>query len=413
MSESDEYSLISMPLIPLLISYLGGLVFSWHIHISPHTFQFFLIIFFPTLLWSVLKKWKRISTPLSLIILFLIGSLFMHVSLYPHLPSDHISRFVTDKKMDIEGRIYLSPEASFNKTRIYFKAEKIHIDKGFIPVSGRVLITVRELHKRFSYGDRVRLSSRLRRPRNFGNPGGFDYERYLEMRKILVTGFVMNSKGIIKISQQEGNLFFSLIEKTKDKIRTLIERKAGISTKGILKALILGERGEISQDVREDFIIAGVAHILAISGLHLGIIAFIFFFFVRILFLQSERLTLLFNINKIAAFSTIFPVIFYAVIAGMKISTMRAAIMIIAYLISIIIERESELYNTLALAASIILIIFPASLFDASFQLSFISVLSIVYLTARFGDLVKKDDLPYQPSSFVKNFFLKDRKSVV
>jgi len=103
------------------------------------------------------------------------------------------------------------------------------------------------------------------------------------------------------------------------------------------------------------------------------------------------------DINKVAAILTIFPVLFYGFIAGLGVSTLRATIMIVTFLIAIVIGRQRDLYNTLAMAAFIITVISPTSIFDVSFQLSFVSVLAILYLTPKFLHYLSL--IPHSPAN--------------
>ncbi|MCK5552052.1 MAG: ComEC/Rec2 family competence protein, partial [Deltaproteobacteria bacterium] len=135
---------------------------------------------------------------------------------------------------------------------------------------------------------------------------------------------------------------------------------------------------------------AGVAHIIAISGLHMGIIALVIFSLVKWCLRWSETVALTLNIQKISALATIPPLVIYTFIAGARISTVRAAIMIIIYMISILLDRQRNLFNTLAVAALVILLVSPTSLYDVSFQLSFCAVLAILYLVPRFSELLPK-----------------------
>jgi len=180
------------------------------------------------------------------------------------------------------------------------------------------------------------------------------------------------------------------MEAWRDRIRSLLDSSVGPETRGILKALILGEREEIAEEVKEEFIVAGVAHIIAISGLHMGIIALVIFTLVKWSLRWSKTLVLSLNIHKLSAAATIPPLILYTFIAGARIPTIRAAIMIIIYLVSILLDRPKNLYNTLAVAALVILLVSPPSLFDVSFQLSFTAVLAILYLVPMLSVIVPK-----------------------
>ncbi len=340
-------------------------------------------------------------------LLFLIlGVLFIGRYLHFQLPPGHIASYAGGKRIKIEGTLYRPPEVTQKKTRVYLRVERIYSDNEVVPTDGKVMISVKQWEGGLGYGDRVRTIIKLRRPRNFYNPGGFNYERYLVSRRIYATGYLRSSREIARMGEGEFSPFLKLVERLRARIREVIESSSEYPERGILKALILGERGEISEEVRESFIIAGVAHILAISGLHIGILAMVIFWLFRSALRASERVTLAINIFKVASVLTIFPLVIYTLIAGARVSTVRALIMVVTYLVAIIIDREEEIFNTLALAAFIILVAFPPSLFDISFQLSFISVWVIIYIVPRALEFFKREDtlLVSEPASFLRKF---------
>jgi competence protein ComEC len=149
---------------------------------------------------------------------------------------------------------------------------------------------------------------------------------------------------------------------------------------GILKALVLGERGDVPEEITEQFTGAGIAHLLAISGDHLGIVALLSFSLLLWILKRSEFLLLSISVKKWAAGLTIPFIVLYTFIAGAGISVIRATIMVITFFLSILFSRERNLLHTLALAAFLILLFSPPSLFDVSFQLSFLAVFSMLYL---------------------------------
>jgi competence protein ComEC len=169
---------------------------------------------------------------------------------------------------------------------------------------------------------------------------------------------------------------------------------------GILKALVLGERGDIPEEITGQFTVAGIAHLLAISGDHLGIVALLSFSLFLWILKRSEFLLLSISVKKWAAGLTIPFILLYTFIAGGGISVIRATIMVITFFLSILFSRERNLLHTLALAAFLILLFSPPSLFDVSFQLSFLAVLSILYLVPRLfrWQIEEKIPLPKETS---------------
>ena len=168
------------------------------------------------------------------------------------------------------------------------------------------------------------------------------------------------------------------VERWRDRIRDFLDRETNPPASSIFKALVLGEQGEIPEEIKERFIVTGTAHLLAISGDQFGIVAFLSFSLLIWILKRSEFLLLSVPVRKWAAGLTIPCIILYAFIAGGGISVVRSAIMVITFLVSILLNRERNLLHTLALAAFLILLFSPPSLFDVSFQLSFLAVLSIL-----------------------------------
>jgi competence protein ComEC len=369
------------PLIPILLSYLSGLLICYYLPIPQFILLpgiFLSLIFF---IHTIITRAHRLSLILAIILFALIGILYLKGILSPHLSPNHITHYVTGEKVVLEGVLYKPPELFPDKTRLYLQTEKIIEHKKIIIIKGRLLLTIKEKLYAFNYGDRVRFSAKLRFPRNFNNPGRFDYNRYLALKGILVIASLYDGKTIVKVGRTVPNPLLLQGEHYRTQIRNFLRAHLTSPEADIARALILGEKGGIAKELREQFSATGVAHILAISGLHVGIIALVSFFLVKNLLKCSTWLLLATDISKVAALLTLVPVMSYWFIAGYGPGTTRATIMVITYLIAIIIGKQEDVWNTLAFAAFIILIFSPSSLFDISFQLSFISVMAILYLT--------------------------------
>jgi competence protein ComEC len=379
------------PLIPLLFFLIAGITAGSLIHMPALPVMIFLLIFVLVLLAAAVRMWK---IPIMVCIaasLFLLGILNINLYLYPHSTPMNICNYAGSKeKCAIEGIICKDPQVSPYRTALTLETIRIIKDGATIPVEGKILLSVRGGNRLYKYGDLIRVKTRPKRPHNFKNPSGFDYERYLKYRGIRVCGFVDNPSSIVIIRENQGNMLKMKLEKFRSVLRKLIEEKASFPEARIIQALILGERKEIPGDIRESFNRAGVSHILAISGFHIGMVAFFSILIVRYIMKSSEYLLLRFNIYKVSAVFSLVPVITYAFIAGFGISTVRATIMILAFLTAILCGRERDLFNILALAALVILTISPPSLFDISFQLSFTAVASILFIAPRLSSLIPK-----------------------
>ena len=385
------------PLIPILLSYLCGIIIGYYITIPRVILLSSIFVSLAFFIITIAIKKKRLSPILPIIIFNLLGILFINNNLSPQLLSNHIINYAEEEKIVIEGVLYRSPKFSLNKTRLYLLTEKIIEDDKITPIYGKLLLTVKDIHEVFNYGDRLRFSARIRLPRNFNNPGGFDYCTYLTLQEILVTAYLNDGKEIVKTGETTLNPFLKQVEKYRSQIMVFLTTHLPSPEAEIAKALILGEKGGISKELREEFSSVGVAHILAISGLHIGIIALAFFFLIKNILKCSARLILATDISKVSALLTLIPVIIYCFIAGHGIATTRATIMVITYLIAVIIGRQEDIWNTVALAAFLILAFSPSSLFDISFQLSFTSVIAILYLTPRLSAPLFQPQDPLEP----------------
>ncbi|MFZ5861285.1 MAG: DNA internalization-related competence protein ComEC/Rec2 [Nitrospirota bacterium] len=227
------------------------------------------------------------------------------------------------------------------------------------------------------YGDRVQLTAQFRPPRGFRNPGLFDYGRWLEQRGIVATATV--KPGVIKRIGHVPSPLLDPIYDWRERIRVAAITSLPPATAPIFLAMVTGETGYLTSELRERFMASGTVHLLSISGSHLGLIALIIFAVVRLAVLRlPERLLLRVTMrvipSQIAAAVTVVPVTFYALLAGGQIATMRSLLMILVYLFAVLIHRHGDLLNLLAFAAIALLAWDPHALADVSFQLSFLSV---------------------------------------
>lgn len=307
--------------------------------------------------------------------------------LHPRFGPEHLGAIATDgAPVYLEGSLYREPErlsnlsagAQAGRSRWYFKTERIWHPTGAEPAEGNVLITVRRESGEWRYGDRVRLWLEVRSPRNAGNPGEFDYEAFLARREIYLTAFLA-ADDKVELLRRERHGPWVWVARARSRIRRLLERDLSPDRAALMKALIIGDRGGISKRMREDFAVAGVAHLLAISGLHVGMLGLAVFVLARLLGSLSASLLLRFSLPKMAASASLLAVVLYGAVAGGMIPTVRAAIMAVVYVVAVLIDREDELLASLCIAALIVALRWPGAAMDVSFQLSFLAVLAIIW----------------------------------
>jgi competence protein ComEC len=219
-----------------------------------------------------------------------------------------------------------------------------------------------------AYGDRIKLTAKLRLPRNFRNPGAFDYEGYLRGLGISTLASV-KAEDVEVLPGTAGSRFGLWRSRMRNSILKHI-REQGLWNRedaALFSAMIVGEDSLLLRNVREEFQQTGVYHLLVVSGMNVGILAFAMFWLARRLRFPEWA----------ASFVTIALSVFYAYIAGMGVPIVRAVLMLSLFLIARLLYRDRSGLNATGFAALVVLIFSPMALFDAGFQLTFLALLAI------------------------------------
>ena len=190
-----------------------------------------------------------------------------------------------------------------------------------------------------------------------------------------------DGRRVVPMGQGRMDFLDFVLEKMRHPVRHLWKDKVDPSVRGILAALILGERRDVSQSMREPFDKAGLGHIMAVSGLHIGIVAGAFFFLFRWILGRSPSLMLHWDLHGLTAMLACLPVVLYTAMAGFQVSAQRAMVMALCFLLSVVLGRGKEVWSSLALAALVILFMDPHALYGTSFQMSFGAVIGILFWT--------------------------------
>ena len=261
-----------------------------------------------------------------------------------------------------------APQSQETRTRFTLTANVIRDGNDLVPVSGRMEVFVNgELHG-FVAGDEVAITGNFSRIDSPGNPGQFDFSSHFRGQGINCWMNVANPESITLLND-ERNSINSFGGRIKAGLNGLIWKYVSPKQAALASAMLLGNRDQLDFEQREHFMVTGTVHLLAISGLHVGILAGLFLAFVRTgLVPRSAGLLLT------AGF-----VVSYAWLVEFRPPVLRAGILICLYCYCKWIGRESFSFNSLALAALIVMARNPSDLFSSGAQLSFLAVGSLIF----------------------------------
>lgn len=249
---------------------------------------------------------------------------------------------------------------------------------------GKTLLYIAQdsTHKIPQYGDRIMIHAKLRAIAPPSNPYQFDYQRYLHFQNIHHQGFIQSSAWQL-LAQNKGNATLALTYGLRKRfLQTLRKHLTSEDELAVGSALILGYKNELSEEVKEAYKNTGAMHVLAVSGLHVGLIAWL--------------LHLLFGLFKSQHIAwkwtrpilIIFSLWFFALLTGSSASVLRAATMFSFLVVGQSLKRYTNIYNTLACSAFFLLCWNPYLLMHVGFQLSYAAVLGIVYFQPKIYRLM-------------------------
>lgn len=403
-------SFLKAPFFPVLACYIAGLLFPP----DPASALAAGSLIFMAAFYCVKKGIAGAGVFLAAFSFFIHGQIIQAGPAYPPDPSHVYHQVARPRKLELVGVVDSLPAKLERKTRIIVKGEKLYSEKKWLAVSGDIRIDLYGEAPDLRYGDRVRFSKvKLSRPRNFRNPGAFDYAGYLRKLGIHAIGWCGEKDSVEVLARDQGWKFWEVVYNVKDRM----ERYAGETMKprnaSLFNAMVFGEKGDLSNEDSELFIKTGIAHLTAVSGLNIGFVAFTSYFVlnwagIRFLIRFFPKAALAGWSGRLAALASIVPVLFYALIVGEMVSSIRAAIMGVLFLLAIAIRSGHFHYYTLATSALAILLWKPGSLFDAAFQLSFAAVFFIIFL---FSNCLKLTEGAYSPltSTAFEEFMLKHK----
>ena len=326
----------------------------------------------------VKNRVKPAAIPFAVFVLgFVYGCLYASWSLSRHLPSELLGI-----EVEIVATIVDLPHRNGRRLRFLSELESVKALESDVPLqrSGRVRLSwYGNSAPDLKAGDKVKLIVKLKEPSGFMNPGGFDLEGWLIQNKIVATGYVRSksfdtdksviSHGLTPVSSARNMLQ-----------RRLLTASDGMVSQGVILALAVGDRSGISTELWDRFISTGTNHLLAISGLHISLVAGFIVLIVQFLWRytglsgSSTRRGCSLAAGLAAAFC-------YAAMAGFSVPTVRALMMFSVLVCLLVLRRHQRRTQSLAIALSVVCLSDPLSVLAPGFWMSFaaVAVLFLVF----------------------------------
>ncbi len=324
----------------------------------------------------IFKKEKAIFL---FFVFMVLGAIRANYMLYSLKQSELL--FFNDKNMEVvfSGKIDKEPEEKTLNQKLVVEIKEI-IEHGlkespqapFFKTTGKVLVLA-DKKTEYMAGEKIIVKGKPESPKNFDE---FDYKNYLEKQGIL--SVIKNPEKIEKTA--DAPIYFRAVFKIKEKLRKIINEGLVFPKSALLGAIVLGDKKEMPDYLKESFNKSGTRHITAISGMHIAI-------------LMNVLMAIFIGLGikrKISGLTVMLFILFYLFLIGFPASAIRASIMGAGIILAQIFSRMPDSIRFLLFAAAAILLINPFLFFDAGFQLSFLAALGINYLSPFFNKKLKK-----------------------
>lgn len=389
------------------------------------TFNYYILgfhfIFYPICFW-LLRKSKKLS--IILLSLFLINTGYTLTAYRVHRIKSpmvfykigyaevvgKVQKIITyDKKGYFRNKILLEVESikrnpNFRghtkpyKNIPYFDKDGVMQN---IPKKARIVLLKNQ--QALEIGDKVKINAQLMSLPKKPFPTGYDFKRYAYFNQIGVIGYNGKITEVSKIDEKKiATRFWNGLNNFRDSAAKRISRKINKLSGGILGALLTGNKGYIKEDVMKNMRTSGLAHLLAISGIHIAIVVGILLFLTRRIFIQSEYFALNFNTKKWAAVCALVGGLAYLLLTGAPTSAKRAYIMACLILIAVVLDKEPYSLRSVAFAAFVLLFFEPEMVLNPGFQMSFSAVVGLI---SGFKILRQREITLFTTNKFLKPFY--------
>ncbi|HAF27738.1 MAG TPA: hypothetical protein DCG75_01700 [Bacteroidales bacterium] len=377
-----EKFLHQTPFFRLTMSLLAGIIFQLYFPVLRDSIPVILFsVFFLILLFTILKLSRnytlnKIWGVLVSLLLFFSGMQlvsFKQQNVYDFGNSEHlIIATVIEQAQEKENSIKTTLQIDYFQDSLIWQRSKSKVLCYFQKDSSSLNLNL---------GDQIIAKTFLNEIVHSGNPYTFNYKEYLKYQEIYTQCYIKSDLYQV-IANNKGSKIRILSNKTRQHLLEIYQKNQITGNEfAVLAALTLGYKSELTPELKESFSTSGAMHILAVSGLHVGII---FIILCKLLFFLQKT-----NYGRIPqSLIIIFVLFFYAFLTGLSDSVLRATIMFTFISIGRMFTRQMNIYNSISASAFLLLVINPYSIMNVGFQLSYAAVISIVFFQSKIYSML-------------------------
>src|SRR6266571_1164336 len=413
MTELPRTRLAQTPLLFLAVALATGILL---VHYAPASGLILIggVVIAASLMliaiWHGLRRKFRSATTVLVIAFFGTGVVLSLIENQPADPNRIKQMFddgglLVNEPLELTAVVQGQPEPAPDGFYLNVRAETVRSRLGERAATGTVLLfanagdaQVRNKYEALElrHGARLRVMTVLNRDEDYRNPGVLPFTEYLDRKDFDATGVIKSPLLIERLDDATVFLPLAWLYNWRERLERQFDQRFSPETAGVLDAVLLGNRYKVSREVADRFRAGGTFHVLVIAGLHISFIA-------GAIFLLMRRLTR----NRVIQF--ICAVLFlsaYSIAVGVQTPVMRAALVFTLGIFAPLVWRRANSLNVIAGAALALLVWRPSDLFDPSFQLTFLSVISIVTIAVpimmrmqQVGSWRPTHETPYPPTS--------------
>ncbi len=381
------------PFIRILPCFITGIIIQYYF---PHAVFLPAIVLLVSLLVLMIHaftsvrlkfRFRKLTATLLYTCLFCLGSLLTRERNISY-QKDWIGKYTTEKQ-PLLLQFSTQPIERDKTWKIEANIIAFQDEKTWKKVSGKIWVYVDKHTKGLQKGQWIITKNTLQPIAQMQNPGSFDYTAYCA-RQGIYHSLYLTEKDFYVVQQPKAAKH--ILDRAQEYVRGIFHQYIrGQQEKAIAEALVIGYKYDLNDDLLQAYSNTGVVHVIAISGMHLGLIYGILLFFTKLL--QRNVIS-----RWIRALLILLLIWTFTLLTGAGPSVLRAAVIFSLMLLGELLLRKNNSYNTLAASAFLLLLVNPFYLWDIGFQLSYLAVLSIVWIS---GPLYRSVYIPFRPFRYL------------